>query len=95
MNRYNVILKRQPTGNDDASSLQFEFESHDDVFAILEGLRGQESLDKKNTRAALVVGIKSLGYAILANRDSQIMAGLLPQFKALMKELKKGLAGHL
>ncbi|WP_462325573.1 DUF3861 family protein [Desulfoplanes sp.] len=89
---YNVIVEPQPAGSDGASSLQFGFESHDDVLAILEGLRGQESLDK-NTRAALIVGIKSLGYAILANRDSQTMAGLLPQFKALMKELKQGLAG--
>ena len=89
---YNVIVEQQPAGNDGDSSLQFEFESHDDVFVILERLRGQKYLDE-NTRTALIVGINSLGYAILANRDSQTMAGLLPQFKALMKELKKGLAG--
>ena len=88
---YNVVLEQQPAGDDGASSQQFEFESHDDVFTILEGLRGQESLDE-NTRAALVVGIKSLGYAMLANKDSQTMSNLMPHFKELMKELKKGLA---
>lgn len=84
---YNVTLKQQ--GSD--TNLQYEFGSHDDLFKILDRVEGKSSLDD-NTCAALIVGIKSLGSALMANKDTKPMSDLMPHFKEMMKALKNGLA---
>lgn len=85
--KYNVVLEEQSTD----SSLQFEIGSHDDLFGILERMSSNESLDE-NTRNALIVGIKSIGSVLMANKETQPLSNLMPHFKELMKTLKKGLA---
>ncbi|SKA77719.1 DUF3861 family protein [Desulfobaculum bizertense] len=85
---YRVALKELALSQKGAGrSLQFEFGSHDDVFAILERLSGNDALDE-DTRAALIVGVKTLGSALLSNPKSPEMSQLLPHFKGLMMELK-------
>ena len=89
MNKHTYIVDLEEQGS--RSSLQFEIGSHDDLFGILKRMGGNEDLDE-NTRNALIVGIKSMGSAIMSNRDSAVMTGLMPHFKELMKALKTGLA---
>jgi hypothetical protein len=73
-------------------SLQFDFDNHDDIFAIIERLgylqqRGDISADEI---PQLAVGLKLFGKIVMENKDSTLFSSLRPHFIEFMRELKKG-----
>lgn len=80
-----------PDGLAKNTSLQYDIESNDDAFSIIEGLRSNAIFDD-NVCAAFVFGLKSLGFAMISNRDSALVEKLMPHFTSLMKEMKKELS---
>lgn len=71
-------------------SLQYAIESNDDAFSIFEGLR-RDAIFDDTTCVAFVFGLKSLGFAMISNRDSALVQKLMPHFTSFMKEMKKEL----
>jgi hypothetical protein len=73
-------------------SLQFDFDNHDDIFAIIERL---DYLQQRGDISAaevpqLAVGLKLFGKVMMENRESALFAALHPHFVEFMRELKKG-----
>lgn len=70
------------------SSLEFDFENHDDIFKIIALLKDDKrfSSDKEATEFAL--GLKLFSEVMLRNRDSELFKDFVPAFAAFMKKMK-------
>ncbi|MDR0672418.1 MAG: DUF3861 domain-containing protein [Zoogloeaceae bacterium] len=83
---YRVTLEEPET----ASRLAFEFDNHDDVFAIIERLKTRDDLVDAKEIPQFALGLKLLGKTLMENRQHPLFSGLFPRFVDFMKELKKG-----
>jgi hypothetical protein len=83
--RYRVTFEEPGT----SSRLQFEFDNHDDVFAILERQGARDDLVGPEENSQLVVGIKLLGKVVMENRQHPLFAAFFPHFVELIKGLKE------
>ena len=70
-------------------TLQFEVGNHDDLFTIVERMRGRGDFNE-NTATALVIGLKLFGEVMLEEKAHPLFSSLRPHFAQFMKELKKG-----
>jgi len=89
--RYRVTLEHlsEPTGGPTSSrTLQFEVANHDDMFAIVERLRGRGDLGP-DVAAALGVGLKLFGEVMLEEHANPLFSTFKPHFLQFMKQLKK------
>lgn len=91
--QYRVSLEHlaDADGNRSAhdQALQFEVGNHDDIFAIVERMRGRGDFDP-DTAAAFGVGLKLFSEVMLENKDHPLFAEFKPHFMAFMKKLKNG-----
>jgi hypothetical protein len=90
--RYRVTVEhlQDPGGNPVARDpLRFEVGNHDDIFAIVERMRGRGDFDPA-TATAFAVGLKLFSETLLEHRDHPLFAQFQPHFKQFMKHLKKG-----
>lgn len=69
--------------------LQFDFGTHDDLFAIVERLRNRGDFPAE-TAAAFGVGLKLFGGVLLEHKDNPLFQDFRPHFGQFMKALKKG-----
>ena len=83
--RYRVTFEEPGT----SSRLQFEFDDHDDVFAILERLNSRDDLVGPGEIPQLAVGTRLLGKVVMENRQRPLFAAFFPHFGELIKGLKK------
>jgi hypothetical protein len=84
--RYRVTLEALDTPN----RLQFDFDNHDDIFAIVERLRGRDDFLAAEEIPPFALGLKLLGKTLMANRQHPLFSAFFPRFAEFMKELKKG-----
>jgi len=75
--------------------LQFEIENHDDIIAVVRWLRDREGFGDPGMAAALGVGLKLFGGALLENQDKPLFSSFLPHLYQFVKELKADSAGSL
>ena len=68
--------------------LQFEFGNHDDIFYIVEMMRGRGDFDE-NTAAAFAIGLKMFSEVMLEQKDNPLFKEFKPHFMDFMKTLKK------
>ncbi len=90
--RYRVTVEhlQDPGGNPvTRDPLSFEVGNHDDIFAIVERMRGRGDFGPE-TATAFAVGLKLFSEVMLEHRDHPLFAGFQPHFRQFMKELKKG-----
>ena len=73
-----------------SSRLAFDFDNHDDIFAIIERLRARDDLVSAGEIPQFVLGLKLLGKTLMENRQHPLFSGLFPHFVEFMKNLKKG-----
>ncbi len=76
-----------------AAPLQFEAGNHDDLFAIVERMRGRGDFDA-DTAASLAIGLKLFSEVMLENKAHPLFAGFKEPFAQFMQTLKKGSAGN-
>ena len=69
--------------------MQFEVGNHDDIFAIVERMRGRGDFSP-GAAAAFTVGIKLFSQVMLEDRENPLFASFRPHFAQSMKELKAG-----
>ncbi|MDR1229633.1 MAG: DUF3861 domain-containing protein [Azoarcus sp.] len=84
--RYRVTLEELDTPR----RLQFDFDNHDDVFAIVERLNARDDLVDAGEIPQLVVGTKLLGKVVMENRKHPLFSAFYLHFVELIKALKKG-----
>jgi hypothetical protein len=90
--RYRITVEhlQDPGGNPvTRAPLTFETGNHDDIFSIVERMRGRGDFDAE-TATSLAVGLKLFSEVMLENRDHPLFTELQPHFKQFMKHLKKG-----
>jgi len=92
--RYRVTLEHlsEPAGAPSThKSLQFEVANHDDLFAIVERLRGRGDFGH-DAATALAVGLKLFGEVMLQEPANPLFSTFKPHFLQFMKQVKKGAA---
>ena len=72
--------------------LQLEVGNHDDIFKIVERMRGRGDLDE-NSATAFAIGLKLFGEVMLENRENPLFSGFRSDFGRFMKQLKAGVKG--
>lgn len=71
-----------------ASPLAFEARTHDDLFQIVEMMKGKVDFDEADV-TAFAVGLKLFSGVMLKNKDNELFKRFKPHFSNFMKELKK------
>lgn len=91
--RYRVTLEHladtQGESLPPGKSLQFEVENHDDIFSIVERLRGRGDFSE-DTATAFGVGLKLFSEVMLKDRQNPLFQSFEPHFMQFMKALKQG-----
>ena len=72
----------------ESDSLTFEARNHDDLFKIVEAMKGKQAIDEEDT-AAFAIGLKLFSEVMLKNRNNELFRQFKPHFVSFMKELKK------
>lgn len=68
--------------------LEFDFESHDDIFFIIDYLQNDNRFEDKQQITELIVGLKLFGGVMLKNKDSELFKSFMPAFREFMMKLK-------
>lgn len=89
--RYRLRLEHLPDAKGqpipDRSAFNFEVGNHDDLFRIIDLMRGRPEFDEA-TATAFAVGLKLFGEVMLEHPDLPLFEEMRPQFLAFMKRLK-------
>jgi hypothetical protein len=88
--RYRVTIEEPGT----SSRAQFDFDNHDDFFAIVERLNARDDLVSAGEILPLAMGTKLLGKVAMENRQHPLFAAFFPHFVELIQGLKKGMPGR-
>ena len=92
--RYRITLEQlsEPAGAPSTDkTLQFDVGNHDDIFAIVEGLRGRGDFGH-DAATALAVGLKLFGEVMLEEPVNPVFSTIRPHFLQFIRELKKSRA---
>lgn len=68
--------------------LTFEFKNHDDIFKIVDTMKGKMELDEADA-TALAVGLKLFGEVMLRNKHNTLFEEFRPLFANFLKQIKK------
>lgn len=71
----------------ESAPLTFETRNHDDLFKLVEMMKGRMGLSEADS-TALTLGVKLFGEVMLTNRNHDLFKAFMPHFSAFMKELK-------
>lgn len=91
-NKYRLTLEQlEPAGGEKASRepLRLEFDNHDELFVIIERIRGKNLFDDPHQSDEFAIGLKMFGEVMLKNRDNPLFEELAPAFREFMKKLKR------
>lgn len=89
--RYRITLEHlaDAKGGPGANApLTFEARNHDDLFAIIERMRGKGLLAEPDQAASLALGLKLLAEVTLENRDDPFFAELRGPLREFIVRIK-------
>lgn len=84
MTKYQVSVQEL---DEPSKGFAFHFDSHEDLFDILERARRKGKLSEDEVKQ-FCLGIKLFSGIVLAHREEQPFAALLPAFGSFMRALK-------
>jgi hypothetical protein len=90
-NRYQLTLQSQQYANGDVEpkkQLEFMFDNHDEVFAIIERIREKDPFGNKEQATEFALGLKLFSEVLIKNRNHPLFEELAPAFGSFMKRLK-------
>jgi hypothetical protein len=73
--------------NPNESTIEFETQTREDLFKIVEMMKQKSGLDEADS-TALAVGLKLFGEVMMLNRDKELFRQIKPHFADFMKTLK-------
>lgn len=88
--RYRITLEHLATaaqGQPQHPPLSFEAGNHDDIFAIVERIRGNDQFDAE-TSAQLALGLKLFSEVMLKNRKHPLFEEIQPAIRDFIGKLK-------
>lgn len=78
----------RPEGAPNPAALSFGFENHDDLFEIVERVRGKALLANDEETKTFCVGLKLLGQVLMQHRQDELFKDFAASFGTFMKSLK-------
>jgi hypothetical protein len=75
-------------GTPSEKTIAFEFENHDNIFAIIEKMQETNLLGDKAQAVEFALGIKLFSEVMLKQKDNPLFEELKPAFGQFMKKLK-------
>jgi len=89
-NKYRITLEHvhSPKELDLNETVQFEFENHDEIFSIIEKIKGNNPFENENQATEFALGLKLFSEVMIKNRENPLFEELLPAFGIFMKKLK-------
>ena len=85
---YRITIER--TNEDNKSTMQFEMQDREDMFAIVDALKQGSGLNE-NDSTRLGVALRLLGPMMMKDRKHPLFADFFPHFKTFMTNLKGNL----
>lgn len=87
--RYTIEYVEDPKGDpQEVSPLIFESRNHDNLFKVVELMKGKIDLEEGDD-TQFTVGLKLLGEIMFKNKENELFSQFKPHFRDFMKELKK------
>ncbi|MGB3386008.1 MAG: DUF3861 domain-containing protein [Marinomonas sp.] len=87
--KFTIEHLEDPKGNPvDASPLELEVRNHDDIFKIIETMKGKMDLEESDA-TEFAIGIKLFGEVMLRNPKNELFQQFRPHLNDFMKSLKK------
>lgn len=90
-NKYHLELRLNQYANGEtlpAKELEFDFDNHDEIFAIIERLKEKDPFNDPSQAVQFALGLKLFGEVKLKNRNHPLFEELNTVFGAFMKKLK-------
>lgn len=90
-NRYKLSLEANEEGTNHlapSNKIELEFENHDDIFKIIELVKGKKIFAKDSEAAEFTIGLKLFSEVVLRNRELPLFKDLKPAIAEFMKKLK-------
>lgn len=89
-NRYDLRLRELALrdGGEASKWIEFEFENHDDIMALLDKAQQEGWFDKPSDSVELVLGIKLFAEVMLRQRKHPLFVDFFPAFVDFMRLLK-------
>lgn len=84
MTKYQVTVRE---AEEPSKGFAVDFESHEDLFEILERARSKGQLSEEEVKR-FCLGLKLFSGVLLAHREEQPFAALMPAFGSFMRALK-------
>lgn len=90
-NKYHLNLEYISSAKEDLilpEPIEIDFENHDDIFAIIETLKGKNLFEDESQATEFVIGLKLFSEVMIKNKNIPLFEAFLPAFGAFMKKLK-------
>jgi hypothetical protein len=90
-NKYKIKLELLSTAQQDDTvyePVELEFDNHDNIFKIINGLQNKKIFESNNQTAEFAIGLKMFGEVMLKNRTHPLFSEFSPAFREFMKKLK-------
>lgn len=89
-NKYKITLEHihSPKALELHPALQFDFENHDEIFSIIERIKGSNPFEDEAQATEFALGLKLFSEVMIRNRENPLFEELFPIFGNFMKKLK-------
>lgn len=90
-NRYKLSLEAFAENTDElapSNKIEIDFENHDDVFKVIELVKGKKIFTKDSEATEFAIGLKLFSEVVLRNRELSLFDDLKPAIGEFMKKLK-------
>jgi len=81
-----ISLAKEDDGINDPLTL--EFDNHDNIFNIINAVKGKGIFEDENQAVEFAIGLKMFTEVMLKNRENEIFKELQPAIGEFMKKLK-------
>ena len=85
---YHLELSRAESPAAPGASVSLDFTNHDDIFRILDAVKGRGSFESEEEAVQFALGVKLLGGVLMNHRGEALFSDFEPAFGALMRKLK-------
>jgi hypothetical protein len=89
-NKYKLKLDTVELFNEPETknSLELEFTNHDNIFQIIETLKGKNLFPDENQATEFAIGLKLFSEVLIKNKDNELFTEFSPAFSSFMRKLK-------
>lgn len=90
-NQYKIQIEETvlKDGSNPSKSIEFQIQNHDNLFDLIDLVKGSELFEQKSENIEMLLGIKLFSEVMLRNRTNPLFSEFAPAFKEFMKKYKE------